>query len=115
MATTYVPLTPEEVAFALSLADEADNGVYIAWEMMNGLTEFTHDELELLADLREITVDELIESDPRFESYADPVEKTKKRIAKKLLALGKDAEFAAELCGLTLEKVKKLHTDNCTI
>lgn len=100
----YTPLTAGEVAKVLAITDcDELAGERIADDMLNGLVEFTEDEVTRLAAYKGICYDELSILDPRFKRYA----KKERLIAKKLIDKGFDAEFAAEICGLDVVEIRK--------
>ena len=108
----YKPYTVQEFVRALSLYDEPGydgvKGETIARDMLSGVVEIEHDELEALAAHKNVTVEYLTEYDPSFKRYSDPAFETRKTIAAKLLKSGAEVEFAAEICGLTVGKVREL-------
>jgi len=101
----YKPYTEQEAAIALAISDcDAMTGKDIARDLLAGVIEFEDNELDRLAVFKGVTVDYMIEHDPAFRRYSDP----RKDIAVKLLRSGADAEYAAEICGLSVDLVKEL-------
>ena len=105
----YVPFTANEVALTLEYSDcDEMTGEYIARAMLSGVEEFTDDELDELAAYKGVTIEYLTEHDPAFQRYSDPGTVLRISIAAKALKLGVNAEVAAEICGLSLDKVQAL-------
>jgi hypothetical protein len=101
MDKSCVPFTAREVALALKIFDCEDMlGEDIAKEMLDGLMEFSREELEKLAAFKGLSLEFLTENDPSLRRYEDPVLKARKGIASNLINRGFCIMFVNEICGL---------------